>query len=67
MTKLLSPKEFASDLNITVSCVRRWIGLRKINVVHVGRLVRIPAEERERIVREGLVPARTQQGGPHAQ
>jgi len=41
--KLLTVPEFAEILRIKPSCVRRWISGSK--VVHVGRLVRIPANE----------------------
>jgi excisionase family DNA binding protein len=64
---LLRITEFASQLNVTVACVRRWVLLRKIQVVHVGRLVRIPAAELERIVRDGTVPVRTERGASRAQ
>jgi len=60
---LLRVTEFASQLNVTVACVRRWVLLRKIQVVHVGRLVRIPAAELERIIHDGTVPARAHRGG----
>lgn len=66
MTKLLSPKEFAAELNITLACVRRWIFLRRIEVVRVGRLVRIRTEERDRIISEGLVPAKPRSGDHNA-
>ena len=65
MRQLLTVKEFAADLSVTASCVRRWVLMRKVNVVHVGRLVRIPVEERDRIIREGTVPARSQGGTEH--
>jgi len=57
MKKLLSVPEFAEALGITVACVRRWLLERKIACVKLGRLVRIPAEECERMIREGLRPA----------
>ena len=55
---LLSPPEFAAALKVTVACVRRWLLERKIACVKVGRLVRIPASELDRLVQEGLRPAR---------
>lgn len=60
MPRLLTVKEFARDLNVTASCVRRWVLLRKIKIVRVGRLVRISTEEFDRIIREGTVTARAQ-------
>jgi len=48
---------FAEALNVTPSCVRRWIFERKITFVKIGRLVRIPASEVGRLTLEGLRPA----------
>jgi excisionase family DNA binding protein len=57
--QLLTVNDFAGALNITPACVRRWLLERKISAVKIGkRLVRIPASEAQRIVDEGLRPAR---------
>ena len=53
MNQLLSIPEFAKLLHVTTSCVRRWTLEHKISVVKVGRLVRIPASEFDRLVAEG--------------
>ena len=58
MNQLLSVPQFAELLGVTSSCVRRWILERRISVVKVGRLVRIPMAEFERIVAEGTRTAR---------
>jgi excisionase family DNA binding protein len=55
---LLSVQEFANALNITVACARRWILERKVATVKLGRLIRIPSGEVERLVESGLRPAR---------
>lgn len=52
-TQLLTVQEFAAALRIKPSCVRRWIREEKVTTVHVGRLVRIPADEIGRIVQSG--------------
>ena len=52
-SSLLTVTEFATALRIKPSCVRRWIREQRVTVVHVGRLVRIPADEVTRIVRTG--------------
>lgn len=57
--RLLTIPEFASSLRIKSSCVRRWIREEKVTTVHVGRLVRIPASEVERIVSIGTRLAAT--------
>ena len=62
MHKLLSVFEFAQELGITVACVRRWVLVRKIETVRVGRLVRVPVTELDRILRDGRVPARVERG-----
>ena len=51
--------EFAAALNVTPACVRRWVLTRKISFVKIGgRAVRIPSTEFERLVAEGLRPAK---------
>ncbi len=55
---LLRVGEFAASLRITPACVRRWIREKKVTVVKLGRLVRIPATEVERIIQLGTRPAR---------
>jgi excisionase family DNA binding protein len=55
---LLSVPEFATALNISVACARRWILERRITVIKIGRLIRIPGSEVERLVTSGLRPAR---------
>ena len=58
MNQLLTVREFAAVLGVTKACIRRWILEWKITTVKVGkRLVRIPAEEHERIIQAGLRPA----------
>jgi excisionase family DNA binding protein len=55
--QLLTVEEFAAALRVKSSCIRRWIREAKITVVHVGRLVRVPAGEIERIIHLGTRPA----------
>jgi excisionase family DNA binding protein len=54
---LLTVTEFAAALRVKPSCVRRWIHEEKVTIVHVGRLVRIPANEVGRIISAGTRPA----------
>jgi excisionase family DNA binding protein len=63
MKQLLNVREFAEALGVTVSCARRWLLEGKIAKVKLGRLVRIPASECERLVNAGLRPARHSEGG----
>lgn len=54
---LLSVPDFAAALNISVACARRWILERRVAIVKLGRLVRIPSTEVERVVNAGFRPA----------
>jgi len=53
---LLTVDEFAGQLRVTRACVRRWILERRVAVVKVGRLVRLPVSEIQRIIDEGARP-----------
>ena len=54
MRQLLDVTQFAEALGVTPSCIRRWILERRINVVKLGRLVRIPVTEVDRLISAGL-------------
>jgi excisionase family DNA binding protein len=58
MNRLLNIPQFAELLGVSNACVRRWVLERKVSVVKVGRLVRIPTTEYERLVEEGTRMAR---------
>lgn len=58
--RLLTIPEFAAALRVKPSCVRRWLTESKIASVHVGRLVRIPVGEFERIISAGTRQAARQ-------
>lgn len=60
---LLTIPEFANALRIKPSCVRRWLRERKITCVYVGRLVRVPSAEVERIIQGGTRPAKLGKSG----
>jgi excisionase family DNA binding protein len=64
---LLSPRQFGEALGITMACTRRWILLRKISHIKLGRLVKIPCSEVNRLVEQGFVPARPERGGRHGE
>lgn len=55
--QLMSASDFATTVGVTLSCVRRWIFEKRIATVKLGRLVRIPVTEVERILNAGLRPA----------
>ncbi len=52
--RFLTPRQFADRLSISRWTVYAWISEGKIKSVKIGRLVRIPESEVERIVQEGL-------------
>ena len=55
--ELHSISEVAERFKISPWTVRGWIAQRKIGVVHLGRLIRVPATEIERLITAGTVPA----------
>ena len=61
MKQLMDVNEFADALGVTRSCIRRWILERRISVIKLGRLVRIPVSEADRLMTEGLRTGPTRQ------
>jgi excisionase family DNA binding protein len=60
---LLSVDQVAAMLDQSAATVRKWVYLRKIEVVRLGRSVRIPAAEVDRIIaRNRQAPAKIWQG-----
>lgn len=55
--KLYSPPEAAAKLGVTVAWIRKRILLRKVAVVKLGKLVRLPESELTRLVEQGYRPA----------
>ncbi len=47
----------AAALNLSEACIRAWVLRRKIGFVRLGRAVRIPQNEIQRLVDEGTIPA----------
>lgn len=56
--QLLTVSEFADLIRMKPSGIRRWILERKIAVVRIGRLVRIPVSEVDRLITSGTRPAK---------
>jgi len=56
--RLTSVNQFAASLGVTQACVRRWLLERRITFTKIGRLVRIPSSEVDRLIAEGLRPAK---------
>lgn len=55
---MLTVKQAAERLGLKAATLRAWIGQRRIGIVRLGRAVRIPLEEVERLIAEGTIPAR---------
>ncbi len=51
--RFLTPQQFADRLSISRWTVYAWLQEGRIKSVKIGRLVRIPESEVERIVQEG--------------
>jgi excisionase family DNA binding protein len=57
-SRYLTVRKFAKELDYSIPFTRKLIYKRLIACVRVGRAIRIPAEELERLVKENTVPAR---------
>src|SRR3954469_16741900 len=55
--------EAAAELNLSRATIRSWIAQRRLGYVRLGRAIRIPALDIQRVLRGGYVPS---QGGPRA-
>ena len=55
---MLTVRQAAERLGLRESTCRAWIAQRRIGIVRLGRAVRIPAEEVERLIANGTIPAR---------
>lgn len=55
--EMLTVREAALQLGLSESCLRAWLFRRRIASVRLGRSVRIPAREIQRLIEAGSVPA----------
>ena len=55
---LLTIPQAAERLALKASTLRAWIAQRRIGIVRLGRAIRIPLEEIERLIAEGTIPAK---------
>lgn len=56
---LLTVRQAAGRLSVSVPCLRRWIREGRVAIVKLGRAVRIPEGELPRLIEQGLLPAAT--------
>jgi excisionase family DNA binding protein len=61
--RLLRVEEAAQLLNVKSSTIRAWIARRRIGSVRLGRSIRVPLEEADRLIAQGTIPAREPRGG----
>jgi excisionase family DNA binding protein len=57
-TKLLKVPQAAEELSLSPKTVWQMVADRRLAVVRLGRAVRIPTSEIERLIEEGTTPAR---------
>jgi len=56
--RLLRLEEAADRLGLRLSTLRFWVWQRKIEVVRIGRAVRVREDTIKRLIEEGTVPAK---------
>jgi excisionase family DNA binding protein len=55
----LTIREAAEALNLSQPTIRAWIARRRIGFIRIGgRSIRVPTSEIDRLLSEGMVPAR---------
>jgi excisionase family DNA binding protein len=57
MTRLLKIPEAALRLNISEKTTWKMVYARKVDVVRIGRSVRIPENSIEKLIDDGTIPA----------
>lgn len=57
-TRLLTLRQASEELGVAVVTLRTWAAQRRVAVVRLGRAVRIPQSEIDRLIQRGTVPAR---------
>ena len=61
--QLATVRQAGQMLEMSPHTMRAWIAERKIGVVRLGRSVRVPLAEIDRLIDGGTVPARRRNGG----
>ena len=49
-------EQAATELNLSRATIRAWIAQRRLGYVRLGRAIRIPALEIQRVLESGYVP-----------
>jgi excisionase family DNA binding protein len=53
----LNVKQAAEVLNLSQATIRAWLARRKLGHIRLGRAIRIPQIEIQRILSQGMIPA----------
>jgi excisionase family DNA binding protein len=56
LNRLYTVSEVAELTGLSVATLRSWIFYRQILTIRLGRCVRIPQDELDRIIRDGTTP-----------
>ena len=56
-----TPDELAALLKVTRQAIYNWVQQGRMEAVRIGRTVRIPGEEVERLLRDGRSPRQVDQ------
>ncbi len=59
----LNVREVAGALGLSESTIRSWLAQRRLGFVRLGRAIRIPVEEIDRVLAQGAVPAKERRDG----
>src|SRR5262249_21019859 len=62
--QLITVNEAAKLLACTPAAVRKWLAMRRLDPVKIGRLTRLKLTDIQRIATEGLPPRRSMFRGP---
>jgi excisionase family DNA binding protein len=61
--RLKTLRQVADQLNLSIHTIRAWVAQRRLRYVKLGRSVRVPEEEVERVIQRGDVPTRPSRRG----
>ena len=62
MEQLVTLKEASARLAVSPEFLRKLQRLGRLQIVHLGAAVRVPVQEIDRLIRQGTVPARDEEG-----
>jgi len=56
--RMVNVQQAAEELGLSVACVRKWIAQRRMEYVRLGRAIRVPGAEIDRLIAEGTIPTK---------